>query len=98
MTEECAECGASFASAADLIEHMKTPHAPETAPSETPNARESSEGPLGTGAQRAQPFVCGTCGATFATREALAAHNLSSTHEKVDRDDRDATRDASPLL
>lgn len=67
MSESCAECGASFADAAELIEHTKQVHAtPDavTAPVDEP--------------QSPRVFVCSFCGATFDSPEEFSSHNQSS--------------------
>ncbi|HEV2165856.1 MAG TPA: C2H2-type zinc finger protein [Thermoplasmata archaeon] len=66
MAEECADCGASFASPADLVAHMKKVHAggdPKASLGMNPESRTPG-------------LECSICGARFATAEALAAHNL----------------------
>jgi uncharacterized C2H2 Zn-finger protein len=66
MAEECADCGASFASPAELVQHMNTVHHGGDAKASLAMNPES----------RTPGLECGLCGARFATREALAAHNL----------------------
>jgi Zinc finger, C2H2 type len=59
-------CGAPFASAAELVDHMKTVHKDADPTSDVemnPEAHTSG-------------FLCGLCGRRFATAEDLADHNL----------------------
>jgi uncharacterized C2H2 Zn-finger protein len=66
MAEECPDCGASFASAADLVTHMNEAH----------HGGDSKES-LGMNPESEHAgLVCALCGERFATREALAQHNL----------------------
>jgi uncharacterized C2H2 Zn-finger protein len=67
MSEECADCGASFSSPPDLIDHMNTAHGGGDATASLA-MNPMSETPL---------LECALCGRTFTSREALAAHNLS---------------------
>jgi uncharacterized C2H2 Zn-finger protein len=66
MAEECAECGASFGSPAELILHQRKGHThsgPEARNTLNPNEE--------------TPYLeCALCGAKFRTREELAAHDL----------------------
>lgn len=74
MAEECADCGASFASAAELSLHMRRAHAggdPKASLAMNPESRT-----LG--------LVCGLCGERFMSRDALARHNLGP-HYRVQR-------------
>jgi len=64
MSEVCSECDAPFASAAELVEHVREAH---TAAAATPAALENR--------QRARFLRCALCGARFRSPEALAAHN-----------------------
>jgi DNA-directed RNA polymerase subunit RPC12/RpoP len=67
MAEECAECGASFSSTQELIQHAHDHSAQATGegftsmnvPTEVPHA-----------------FMCMLCGARFVSPQALALHNL----------------------
>jgi uncharacterized C2H2 Zn-finger protein len=65
MAEECADCGASFASSAELVQHMKEAH-----PGGDPDASLA----MNPESDRAG-LVCGLCGARFRTRKELARHN-----------------------
>jgi uncharacterized C2H2 Zn-finger protein len=65
MAEECADCGASFGSASDLMEHMRTAHSGGDASASLSMNPES----------RRSGLVCGLCGMRFRTRAALARHN-----------------------
>ena len=66
MPEECAACGRSFASPAELVRHTEKEHA----------------GAFGTATRAMNPesttpgLVCALCGERFRTPQALAAHNL----------------------
>ena len=65
MAEECALCSAEFGSAAELLMHLRKDHGvaePSSPPSDIVEAPADS--------------ICARCGATFPTREELAAHNL----------------------
>lgn len=65
MSEECSMCGATFASAADLVVHRQKAHAhedPATDVEMNPEAHKTG-------------YMCAMCGARFATPQALAAHN-----------------------
>ena len=74
MAEECPDCGASFASAAELVGHMNEAHAGG-------NAKESlSMNPE----SHIQGLLCALCGRRFESREALARHNLGP-HYRVNR-------------
>jgi hypothetical protein len=66
MAEECADCGATFGSPAELVAHMKKAHEggdPRASMDMNPESHVPG-------------LECAACGARFATREALAAHNL----------------------
>jgi Zinc finger, C2H2 type len=66
MAEECADCGATFGSPAELVAHMKKAHAggdPKASMEMNPESHIPG-------------LECAACGARFATREALASHNL----------------------
>ena len=66
MAEECPDCGASFASAAALVTHVKaTHHGGDAKASLEMNPEAKIAG-----------LVCALCGARFSSREALAQHNL----------------------
>jgi Zinc finger, C2H2 type len=65
MAEECADCGASFGSASDLMVHMRTAHSGGDAAASLSMNPESHRAGL----------VCGLCGERFRTRAALARHN-----------------------
>lgn len=69
MSEVCGECGASFGSASDLIDHARD-HAVEV-------------GTTATTSRAAVRFTCGLCGARFRTPEALRAHNLDPHTPRV---------------
>jgi DNA-directed RNA polymerase subunit RPC12/RpoP len=65
MAEACAQCGAEFGSAAELIDHTRKSHplgAPSRAAPATPTAQRG--------------YRCGLCGTSFPTPQQLAAHNL----------------------
>jgi uncharacterized C2H2 Zn-finger protein len=65
MAEECADCGASFASSSELVQHMKEAHpGGDPAASLAMNPESDKAG-----------LVCGLCGARFRTRKELARHN-----------------------
>lgn len=66
MSEMCAICGASEASAASLVEHMKTAHKHDDPASDVEMNPETHTPGL----------ACALCGQRFATRAALASHNL----------------------
>jgi uncharacterized C2H2 Zn-finger protein len=66
MAEECADCGASFGSPAELVAHMNKAHAGGDAKASMEMNPES----------HIPGLECAACGARFATREALASHNL----------------------
>ncbi|MCI4366545.1 MAG: hypothetical protein L3K08_02205 [Thermoplasmata archaeon] len=66
MSEECPDCGATFADPAELVQHLNKAHAGGNATaSMAMNPYASSPG-----------LTCSLCGATFATPDALAAHGL----------------------
>jgi hypothetical protein len=64
MAEECAECGSTFGSAADLLEHAKVCRGSAA------TTRESEGEPRPTAM-----LVCVLCGARFRGPEELAEHN-----------------------
>lgn len=66
MTEVCADCGASFASPAELVTHMQKEHRGGDA------AKSLEMNPM----SHVNDLECALCGRLFPTREALAAHNL----------------------
>jgi len=74
MAEECADCGGSFASPAELMEHIKRKHG-ELKPKETLAMNPESE--------RAG-LVCALCGVRLRDKEALARHNVSP-HYRTNR-------------
>lgn len=74
MAEECADCGATFGSAAELVAHMKSAHAGGDATASMA-MNPASETPT---------LTCGLCGRQFYSPEALAAHNLEP-HEPTTR-------------
>jgi hypothetical protein len=67
MAEECADCGAPFANASELMEHMKEAHSGGDSKASMEMNPESHHAGL----------VCSLCGARFRTRAELARHNLS---------------------
>jgi uncharacterized C2H2 Zn-finger protein len=72
MAEECADCGASFASSAELVQHMKEAHPggdPKASLAMNPESEKAG-------------LVCGLCGARFRTREELVRHN-STPHGRA---------------
>jgi uncharacterized C2H2 Zn-finger protein len=75
MAEECADCGASFASMADLVQHMNEAH---------PGGDPSASLAMNPEAERAG-LACGLCGARFRTRKELAAHNAMGHPAAVPR-------------
>lgn len=64
MAEVCAECGASFASAAALMQHVRHGHGRN----EMTVLAESGA------AAGTAPILCGRCGERFSSPEALARH------------------------
>jgi hypothetical protein len=66
MSEFCSICGASLASAAALVEHMKTDH-----PNPGPDVRNDLNPEAHT-----PGLVCTLCGQRFPNAAALARHNL----------------------
>jgi hypothetical protein len=66
MSEECADCGASFATAAALVQHMKEQHGGGDAKASLAMNPESTKPGL----------VCALCGARFRRPGELAEHNL----------------------
>ena len=92
MAELCGVCGQEFGGPADLLEHMREGHGiDETATADAPVATVPR---AAGGTRREDPFVCGICGAGFATRERLARHNLFVDHLAIlrGRKDRDVGR------
>ncbi len=75
--DECADCGASFASPGDLVRHVAEVH-------HGGDARASLEMNPET---RRPGLLCALCGARFATPMALARHNLIP-HARPDPDPR----------
>lgn len=68
MADMCPECGATFASAAELVTHQREQHADATR-----SAQESLEmNPAST----TPGYECALCGARFRTPQELARHNL----------------------
>lgn len=68
MAESCGECGAPFASPADLVKHTKSAHrTPETVPA-PPN-------PEADPTTATEVLHCAFCGAGFPNGQSLAAHN-----------------------
>ncbi len=66
MPDECADCGATFGSPADLVRHLQKKHAGgDAAASLAMNPEAGTPG-----------VVCALCGARFATPPELARHNL----------------------
>jgi uncharacterized C2H2 Zn-finger protein len=64
MAEECADCGASFASSSELVQHMKEAHPggdPKASLAMNPESEKAG-------------LVCGLCGARFRTRKELVRH------------------------
>lgn len=66
MAELCADCGGTFASAADLVAHVKKAHG-SIRPDESMAMNPESANP---------GLVCALCGVRFPTRESLARHNV----------------------
>jgi hypothetical protein len=66
MAEQCANCGASFASPSELVAHVKHVHTVIRADESLAMNPESHTPGL----------VCALCGTRFRSREALAQHNL----------------------
>jgi uncharacterized C2H2 Zn-finger protein len=67
MADLCPVCEATFASAADLMAHVKKDH-PDARPEETLSMNPSAHTP---------GLQCALCGKTFASRQQLAAHALA---------------------
>jgi hypothetical protein len=66
VPEECADCGASFGSPAELVLHMREAHSGgDSRASLLMNPESTTPG-----------LVCALCGKRFANREVLAKHNL----------------------
>jgi C2H2-type zinc finger protein/C2H2 type zinc finger protein len=66
MSEECPQCGVTFASPPDLLAHVRKEHRqPNPAASLARNPASQTPG-----------VTCALCGRTFATPEALAEHDL----------------------
>ena len=72
MSEACAECGATFAGPAELVEHQKQAH-PAGAPE--PSTEPLTSRPMGAPTHGA---ACGLCGQTFERGEDLAVHVRSA--------------------
>jgi hypothetical protein len=66
MAQECADCGATFGSPAELVEHMNTVHGGGDAEASLEMNPEASRAGV----------MCALCGKRFATGRALARHNL----------------------
>lgn len=66
MSEVCHICGAAEASAASLVQHLKTAHKDDN-PAQDLEMNPEAHIP---------GLVCGLCGRRFATAQALAQHNL----------------------
>ena len=66
MAEECASCGGTFATPAELVTHVKKVHG-GIAPKDSLAMNPESHTP---------GFVCALCGARFPTPGALARHNV----------------------
>ncbi|HTT15615.1 MAG TPA: C2H2-type zinc finger protein [Thermoplasmata archaeon] len=66
MAEECADCGATFGSPAELVRHVEHDHHGGDAVASMEMNPESDT----------QGLVCALCGRRFADRNALAHHNL----------------------
>jgi uncharacterized C2H2 Zn-finger protein len=67
MAEECADCGATFSSPAELVRHVKENHSggdPHASLAMNPESERSG-------------LVCALCGQRFGDKQALARHNLS---------------------
>jgi hypothetical protein len=64
MAEECAECGSTFGSAADLLEHTQVCRGPSATTTEA-----------GAEPRPTAMMVCVLCGARFRGPEELAEHN-----------------------
>lgn len=67
MSEECAECGAYFASAEQLLSHRSAAHRGGDARATLAMNPES----------RTPGLVCALCGHRFGTPQELARHNLA---------------------
>jgi uncharacterized C2H2 Zn-finger protein len=66
MAEECPDCGATFASPAELVAHVNSAHQggdEDASMAMNPEARHPG-------------LVCALCGQRFDDRQALAEHNL----------------------
>jgi uncharacterized C2H2 Zn-finger protein len=86
MAEMCADCGASFGSAAELVKHMRTAHSGgDASASLAMNPEASNPG-----------FKCARCGAVFATPELLAAHGLQPHSAATGRPDSRPKRQTRP--
>lgn len=75
MADMCSECGAEFASPADLLNYMKVQH-----PVEAPKGS-SAPVTAASATARREPFQCAVCGEVFETRNGLAHHNLTVDHQ-----------------
>lgn len=78
MAELCSVCGAEFGGPADLLEHMRLGHG--IVPKGEPAAPVAPVPLASPGTRREEPFVCGICGASFASRDRMARHNLFTDH------------------
>jgi uncharacterized C2H2 Zn-finger protein len=67
MAEECADCGATFSTPAELVKHMSESHAGGSAQASLAMNPEAEKAGL----------VCALCGKRFTDKQALARHNLS---------------------
>ena len=67
MAEECADCGATFSSPAELVRHVNEAHAGGDAHASLSMNPEAERAGL----------VCAMCGKRFSDKQALARHNLS---------------------
>ncbi len=67
MAEECADCRASFGSAAELVRHVKASHQggdPQASLARNPESDRAG-------------LVCALCGRRLQDRQSLARHNLT---------------------
>jgi hypothetical protein len=73
MAEMCPDCGASFESPGDLVNHVKTAHGGgDAAASLSMNPATTEPG-----------YVCGLCGKSFRTASELAEHNLTRPERRA---------------
>lgn len=86
MAEQCAQCGASFSSATQLIEHTNERHGAVDREATLAMNPEASRAGL----------VCALCGKRFADRQALAQHNLSP-HYRSNRPRAQVSAQRTPL-